>query len=133
MENVIDFKKYFAKSEGHGYLSTADAKGVVNSAPFSRPRILDDNRWAFGMTARQTLKNLKSNPNALFLWDAGNYSGCRVTLEVVEFIEEGEFLEEVRRSAERLVGPGVGASVKCVVVFSVKDVRPLVGAAPFWA
>jgi hypothetical protein len=133
MERVIDFKKYFAQNAGQGYLSTASDKGLVNSAPFSRPRVLEDGSWAFGMTARQSLKNLKVNPNALYLYDAGDYRGCRASLELVKFVEEGEMLEEIRRNAERVVGPGVGSSVKCVAVFRVKNVRPLVGSAPFWA
>lgn len=130
MAEATDWKRYFELSSGQGYLCTASAEGVVNAAPFSRPRIQEDGTWAFGMTDRQTSRNLAENPHALYLFDAGGYRGCRATLELVGFAEEGDLLEEIRASAERLVGPGVGAAVKRIAFLRVAGVRPLVGAGP---
>ena len=127
----IDWKTYFAQTQGQGYLCTADAAGTINAAPFSRPRIQADGTWAFGMTGRQSNRNLRENPHALYLFDAGQYRGCRASLEVVRFEEEGSLLEEVRASADHIVGPGAGASVTCVAFLRLAGVRPLVGAGPF--
>ncbi|NTU59636.1 MAG: pyridoxamine 5'-phosphate oxidase family protein [Deltaproteobacteria bacterium] len=128
MANGADWKSYFSQLEGQGYLCTADTKGVVNAAPFARPRVQPDGTWAFGLTDRRTGRNLAENPHALYLYDAGGYRGCRATLELDRFAEEGELLEQVRTSADHIVGPGAGAAVKRVAFFRVAAVRPLVGA-----
>ena len=37
----MGLKEYFKKKKGFGVLSTADEKGVVNSAPYASPHVID--------------------------------------------------------------------------------------------
>jgi hypothetical protein len=100
---------------------------MPNGALYSRPRIRDDGHWTFGMTGGRTLRNLRENPWALFLWDEGGYRGKRFSLKLVGLETEGPALAEVRENATRVVGPEAGAHVEAVGVFELLEDRPLVG------
>lgn len=38
----MDLKEYFTSTNGLGVLSTADEKGKVNAAVYSKPEVIDD-------------------------------------------------------------------------------------------
>ncbi len=126
VKSTSEWRSYFYRG-GHGYLSSANDAGEVDAAPYARPHVQDDGRWVFGMTGSRTLGNVTANPSAIYLFDEGNYRGIRVYLERDEIIKQGELLEEIRKRADMVVGPGTGAAVEAAVYFKVKEVRPLVG------
>lgn len=52
---------------GRGVIATASADGVVNTAIYARPHIIDDETLAWGMTDGRSHANLKENPHASYL------------------------------------------------------------------
>jgi hypothetical protein len=78
----MDLKEYFESTEGFGVLTTADGEGNVNSAVYARPHMMEDGSLAFIMRDRRSYKNLKSNPNAMYLFkaDGPGYKGKRLYL-----------------------------------------------------
>ncbi|MBJ6726978.1 pyridoxamine 5'-phosphate oxidase family protein [Geomesophilobacter sediminis] len=111
---------------GRGIIGTADAKGSVNLAIFATPRIIDDHTLAWGLAEGRTCENLKQNPRASYLYLAPirGYTGWRLTLTLKE-IKEGEFLEEIRASAELTSVPSAASQIKHVAYFTVDEVRPV--------
>ncbi len=126
----MDLKQYFAKADGLGILSTADENGVVNSAVYSKPHVIDDEHVAFIMGDRRTHANLKINPSAVFLFkETGpGFRGKRVYLKKAhEFDDKGL----VSRTCKRVYsGPYCEPRYlknSYLVSFTVASVRPLVG------
>ena len=123
----MDWKAYFEKTGGKGYLATASRSGEVDIAVYSRPHVMEDGTLAFGMTDRLTHANLQENPNAAYAFNAKGFEGARLYLERVREETEGPLLEEIRRRADEVVCPGTGDQIKYVVYFRLKKDLPLVG------
>jgi len=123
----MDWKAYFEKTGGKGYLATASRNGEVDIAIYSRPHVMEDGTLAFGMTDRLTHANLQENPNAAYAFNAKGFEGVRFYLERVREETEGPLLEEIRRRADEVVCPGTGDQIKYVVYFRLKKDLPLVG------
>jgi len=125
----MDLQAYFETNNGIGVLSTADAKGTVNSAVYSRPHIMDDGTVAFIMANRLSHKNLESNPHAsyLFVEQGRGYQGKRFSLTKVREEADTPLLESLRR---RRYSPGEEKSMKplYLVFFKIDQELPLVGA-----
>jgi hypothetical protein len=113
---------------GRGVIATADTVGVVNTAIYATPHIIDEETLAWGMTEGRTYGNLRSNPRAAYLYMAPSrgFSGWRLTLELKEFKDDGDLLEKIRENTAKLVSSQAGAAVKHVAYFKVVEVRPLV-------
>lgn len=124
----MDWQEYFERAKGTGLLATANAAGDVDVAVYSRPRVLGDGTLAFGMTDRLTHANLRENPKAVYAFQERGFQGVRLYLEKVREEEGGPVLEEVRRRADELVGPGTGARVRYLVSFRIVKSLALVGA-----
>jgi len=123
----MDLKNYFKNVSGMGFLATANGKGEVDIAVYSRPHVMDDETLAYGMADRLTHANLTQNPYAVYAFHEGSFKGKRIFLEKVREETEGTLLEGIRKDADRMVGPGVGNMVKYVVYFRVSKELPLVG------
>ncbi len=123
----MDWEDYFSKASGKGYLATADAKGQVDIAVYSRPHVTADGLVAFGMTDRLTHANVAENPHAVYAFNEKGFSGVRIFLERIREETSGPLLEEIRRNADEIVGPGTGKAVRFVVYFKVTKDLPLVG------
>lgn len=123
----MDLKEYFKSASGMGFLATANKKGEVDVAVYSRPTVMDDGTLAYGMADRLTHANLTENPFAVYAFHEGSFKGKRIFLEKVREETEGELLDGIRRQADKMVGPGVGNMVKYVVYFRVIRELPLVG------
>jgi hypothetical protein len=125
----VDWKRYFGNAKGQGFLATADRRGVVDIAVYSRPHALDDGTLAFGMTSRLTHRNTVENPYAAFAFveEGAGYSGVRLYLERVGEEGSGPLLKAIRSHAEQVIGPGAASEVAHVVIFKVKKHLPLVG------
>jgi hypothetical protein len=125
----MTLKEYFQKSDGTGVLSTADDGGVVNSAVYSKPHVLDDNTVAFVMRQRLTHHNLESNSRAayLFLENAPGHQGLRLHLRKIREDTEPSVIDPflTRRlppEERKAKGP------LYLVTFSVEKVLPLSGS-----
>ena len=64
----MELSEYFELMSGRGILATADSSGKVNTAIYARPHFIDQNTVAFIMAERLTYENLKSNPQAAYLY-----------------------------------------------------------------
>ena len=123
----MDWKEYFEKKTGMGFLATANSKGEVDIAVYSKPKVMEDGTLACGMADRLTHANLSENPHAVYAFNEGGFQGKRLFIEKVREETEGPLLEGIRKEADKMVGPGVGDLVKFVVYFRVKKDLPLVG------
>ncbi|MEJ2182918.1 MAG: pyridoxamine 5'-phosphate oxidase family protein [Nitrospirota bacterium] len=113
---------------GTGVMTSASAEGRVNAAIYARPHVTEEGTLAWGMTEGRTLRNVKENPSALFLYmnPGVGYAGVRVALRRERLETAGPLLDEIRQRTEELVGPEVARRVVYVAYFSVTEVRPLV-------
>ena len=92
----MDLKKYFGSKKGLGVLSTADEKGKVNAALYSKPHVIDDKHVAFIMADRLTHANTNKNPYAIFLFkeEGSGYKGQRLYLKKLSETEDQELIAE---------------------------------------
>lgn len=120
---------YFEKTKGKGVIATADEKGKVGMAVYARPHIMNEKRAVFIMADRLMHKNLKSNPNAsyLFVEDGPKYTGKRLYLTKIKEEENAELVEQLRRRGCCPVDEGYKKGQRFVVHFKVNKVLPLVG------
>jgi hypothetical protein len=126
--NHKELKEYFENTAGHGILATADARGLLNQAVFSRPHVMEDGTAAFIMPHRLTHQNLQENPHAayLFMENGPGYKGKRLYLTKVREEQDTELLSSLRRRVfpsgkEKQEGP------RFLVFFRVDKVLPLIG------
>ena len=124
----MDWKAYFEKAKGKGFMATAGKNGEVDIAIYSRPHVLENGTLAFGMTDRLTHANLQENPHATYAFNEKGFEGVRLYLEKVKEETEGPLLEEIRRRTDEVVCPGTGDLIKYVVYFRVIKSLPLVGS-----
>jgi len=90
---IMALKEYFGSVEGSGVLSTADDKGVVNSAIYATPYPLENDLFGFIMKARKTHENIVVNPSACYLFiETGKLEGKRVYLTRVKEEKNSELL-----------------------------------------
>jgi hypothetical protein len=95
----MELKEYFENTEGKGILSTADGKGQVDAAIYSRPHIMDDGTIALIMRDRLSHHNLQSNAHAcyMFIEKGPGYKGKRFFLTKVREEQDSELLQSLRR------------------------------------
>ncbi len=124
----MDLKKYFTDTDGIGVLSTADDKGRVNSAIYSRPHFLDDGYVSFIMLDLLTRKNLQENTSAhyLFLEKGGGFSGVRIYLEKVKEIQDDAIIDSLSRRKEKSPEQEKD-SARFLVSFKVVKILELIG------
>ncbi|MEW6186462.1 MAG: pyridoxamine 5'-phosphate oxidase family protein [Thermodesulfobacteriota bacterium] len=125
----MNLAEYFEKAKGLGVMATADNKGKVDMAVYSRPHVMEDNTLAFIMADRLTHLNLQSNPQAAFLFkeDGPGYQGKRLILTKIREEENSELLDSLRRRAYLTEREGAGES-KFIVFFKVEQELPLIGS-----
>jgi len=116
------------KSGGTGVIATASAKGVINTAIYSAPHVIDEETVAWGMTDGRTFTNVRENHRAAFLYrnPGEGYNGARLTLELKDIEESGEMLEKIKTRTAKIVGTQAAAFVRHVVYFKVIEMRPLI-------
>jgi hypothetical protein len=126
----MELKKYFQSTKGLGVLSTADDKGKVDSAVYSRPKVVDDGRVAFIMSDRLSLANVRKNPHAAYLFreNGEGWQGVRLFLEYESETREGA--DVAAACSKEYPGPYCGERFlqgASLVTFRVVSVLPLVG------
>ncbi len=120
----MDLKEYFESTEGVGVLATGDDNGKINTALYSRPNFIEDDKIAFIMPERLTQANLATNPNAsyLFMQKTGRYQGKRLYLTLVDTEKNSPRIKELKRSKH-----GDPSENHWLMVFEIDKVLPLVG------
>jgi len=126
----MDLKKYFGSKKGLGVLSTADEKGKVNAAVYSKPHVIDNKHVAFIMADRLTHANTNKNPYASYLFkeDGAAYKGQRLYLKKVSETEDQELIAATCKIeyAGRICEPRY-LKKTFLVTFKVESVLPLLG------
>lgn len=123
----MDLKEYFANAKGTGVFSTADGKGRVDAAIYSRPHFMDDGSLGFIMPDKLTHVNLQENGHACFLWkeEGSQREGVRLYLSKI-----GEDTDQARISALRRTHKGDENTQRFLVLFKIEKVLPLIGPGP---
>lgn len=123
----MELKEYFSGVKGSGILSTADDKGIVNSAVYATPHSMEDGLVAFIMREHKTHENIGLNPHACFLFiEAGKMEGKRIYLTKVKEEKNTELLFSIRRRGKHEECTKTGDLH--LVFFKVDKVLPLVGS-----
>ncbi|WP_303722821.1 pyridoxamine 5'-phosphate oxidase family protein [Malonomonas rubra] len=123
----MNLQAYFSEHSGIGVLSTADGKGMVDAAIFSRPHVMEDGTLAMVMRDRLTHKNLQENPHAVYLFieATAGYQGVRLFLKKIGEDNNQELIEQMTRRTltpeeDKAKGP------KFMVYFSVEQILKLI-------
>jgi hypothetical protein len=126
---LMDWAKYFEKTQGTGVLATADEAGDVNMAIYARPHFMEENLIAFIMRPRRSHQNLRSTIKAayMFIENGPGYKGHRLYLSKVREEMDHRLIDELRRSKHNSVD---STEESYLVFFRIDSNRPLVGDYP---
>jgi hypothetical protein len=118
-------QQYFESTKGVGVLATADSKGKVDAAIYSRPHFLEEKSLAFIMRDRLTHHNLQSNPSATFLFieEGSGFQGKRLFLKKIREENNPELVKKIKRRKYT----DENEEPIFVVYFAVEKELPLVG------
>lgn len=124
----MSLSDYFENVQGLGILATADSSGTADLAIYAKPHVIDDTTIAFIMRERLTHQNLKSNPQAayMFVERGKGYAGKRLYLTKIRE-ETNTSVVEMFRKKQPQIYPSSDDSNKYLVHFRIDDIRPLVG------
>lgn len=119
---------YFESVQGLGVLATADSDGMVDLAIYAKPSVIDETTVAFVMRERLSHQNLKTNPNAayMFVEKGDGYAGKRLYLTEIREEINTSLIEQLRKKQPEICS-AADDSNKYLVFFQVNDVWPLVG------
>jgi putative heme iron utilization protein len=122
----MEISEYFATTQGHGVLATANDKGKVNAAVYSKPYFTDEHTAVFIMAERLSYENLKTNPKAVYLFieSTEEWTGKRLYLKKTKE-ENNEQL--VARICEACDYSHYDVGGRHVTYFEVEEVIPLLG------
>jgi hypothetical protein len=124
----MSLSDYFENAKGFGILATADENRMVDLAIYAKPHVIDETTIAFIMRERLTRQNLKSNPQAayMFVEQGEGYAGKRLYLTKIREESNTSVVEMFRKKQPEICSPDDDSN-KYLVHFQVDDVRPLVG------
>ncbi|MBC8218027.1 MAG: pyridoxamine 5'-phosphate oxidase family protein [Planctomycetes bacterium] len=124
----MSLSDYFDNVQGLGILATADSDGMVDLAIYARPHVIDEITIAFVMRERLSHQNLKSNPNAayMFVEQGEGYVGKRLYLTKTREETNTSLIEEFRRRQPEICAADDDSN-KYLVFLQINDVWPLVG------
>lgn len=124
----VNLKEYFERVKGAGVLATADGKGLVDTAIYAKPHIMDKETVAFIMAERLTHHNLQTNNHAAYLFkeDGAGYKGIRLFLTKLREEKDTDLLYSIR--SKRYAGEKEEGKPRFLVFFKVDNILPLVGA-----
>ncbi len=117
--------EYIDYARGIGILSTANAKGEVNGAVYSRPHVLDVDIIAFVMRERLSRANLQENRQAHFLFVEENSKSKGLRLQL-DMIDETDDIEQIN-SFSRRQKTGDDGENRYLVTFRVRKALALLG------
>ena len=128
--NRQEVMELFNKRPRIGTLSTADRKGEVNVAVFGSPQMIDENTVVMGMGTNRSFRNLRENPNAVFIvMEPGktpmDWKGARVYLEAMAIESGGGFFDQIKENIEKAVGKAAAGMIHAAIRFRITEVRPI--------
>jgi len=123
----MSLAEYFATIKGTGILATSDSEGNVDVAIYSRPYVIDEKTFAFSMLERLSLKNVRSNPKAayMFIEQSEGHVGKRFYLTMAGEEKDQERIKAIRQVLSKT--HGAPDTPRHLVYFTVDRTRPLVG------
>jgi hypothetical protein len=122
----MKLSEYFEKTKGYGVLATADSKGKVDVAAYSKPFFEGEDTVGFAMYDRLTHTNLQGNPNAAYLFverDKEN-EGKRLYLKKVKEESDSKKIDEFFKKFK--IQEKFRPETKFIVYFKVEKALPLV-------
>ena len=128
---------YFNKQPRLGTLSTSNKDGMVNSAYFGSPYMVDERTIIMGLTMNRTLFNLQENPNAVFMiMEPGetmtDWKGVRIYVKMTELSRAGEKLEKMKAQIASAAGETAAKMIYAALTFEVQEIRPLADFGQGW-
>lgn len=125
----MTLSEYFETVKGRGMLATADSKGNVDVAVYSRPHFIDENTIAYIMRDRLTHENLQSNPHAAFLFmESGEqYVGKRLYLTKIKEETDPEAIKKIQWRKTYKDPDDEQNAKRFLVYFKIDRVLPLIG------
>lgn len=124
----MELKNYFTTTTGTGILATADRKGQVNVAVYSRPHVNDDGTLSFIMANKLTRSNLLENSSAVYMFheNGPGYQGCRLYLKKKSEEQNPSLVEQICKRC-KLYGTEGELKDLFIVHFEVEKSLPLIG------
>ena len=122
----MKLSEYFEKTKGYGVLATADSKGKVDVAAYSKPFFEGEDTVGFAMYDRLTHANLQGNSSAAYLFverDKEN-EGKRLYLKKTREETDGKKIDEFFKKFK--VQEKYRPATKFIVYFKVEKALPLV-------
>jgi hypothetical protein len=122
----MNISEYFSSAHGYGVLATADDKGKVNAAVYSKPYFTDEHTAVFIMAERLTYENLKTNPKAIYLFidSTADWTGKRLYLKKLKEEKDERLLAEICQACDY---SHYDVGDRHVTYFKVEEVLPLLG------
>jgi hypothetical protein len=146
--NLMD---YFNKAPRLGVLSTSSKDGIVDSAVFGSPHMIDEKTVLVATAKNRTFANLMENPNAVFMImeqcldspkegdmnmepgsSAMDWKGIRVYMRMKAHMTSGEMLEMIRNQAANFAGEEAAKMIYAAITFEIYEIRPLVDFGQGW-
>lgn len=129
--------EYFNKQPRLGVISTSNKDGVVDSAVYGSPQMIDEKTVIVAFARGRTFANLQENPHAVFMiMEPGegllDWKGIRVYLNMLEFASSGPKLEAYKSQMARIVGEQAAGMIDVLATFEVTQVRPLIDFGQGW-
>jgi hypothetical protein len=121
---------YFNRAPRPGTLSPVLKDGVIDSAVFGSPQMIDDTTMVMGLWQNRTPTNLPENPAAvLLIMEPGktlaDWKGVGVYLKKKVLAVGGPSLDTCRVQIAKTAGPDAAKMIPVVVTFDVTEIRPL--------
>ena len=123
----MDLKGYFEENKGTGIIATADSRGMVNMAVYSKPHFMDNDEIAFIMTDKLTHHNLQSNDSAAYLFkeEGDGYNGKRLYLTKLREEKDSDLLYSIR--SRKFPSGRDDGRPRFLVFFRIDKTLPLIG------
>jgi hypothetical protein len=122
----MELSEYFANIHGHGVLATANEKGKVNAAVYSKPYFTDEHTAVFIMAEQLSYENLKTNPEAVYLFidSTVEWTGKRLYLKKLKEEKDDRLLAEICQKCDY---SHYDVGDRHVTYFEIEKVLPLLG------
>lgn len=122
----MNLKDYFTGKSGFGVISTSNDMGEVNSAVYAKPHVNGTDSISFIMRDRLTRANLKSNPQAnyLFIEHDHGFHGVRLSLTMTGEEQDDEKIAALSRRPDT---GSVKDEKRYLVSFTVDRALALIG------
>jgi hypothetical protein len=129
--------EYFNKQPRLGVISTSSKDGMVDSAVYGSPQMIDEATVLVALAMGRTFANLQENPNAMFMiMEPGvsilDWKGIRVYLKLREYVTSGPKIDTYKSQMAKIVGEQAADMIKVLATFDVTEVRPLIDFGQGW-